>query len=62
MKKVPTSSGVNQDMFWPVAGVLVFIWSMGLISGHTLGGWLHLLLAGAVVMVLARLSQGRRPA
>jgi len=62
MMRIQKSNGVRQDMFWPVAGVLAFIWVLGLMSGHTMGGWLHLLPALALVMVLVRFSQGHRPA
>jgi len=49
-------------MFWPIAGVLALFWVLGLMSGHTMGGWLHLLPALAILMVLVRFSQGHRPA
>ena len=59
--RIQESNGARQDTFWPVAGVLVLFWVLGLMSGHTIGGFLHLLLAVAIVMGLVRFSHGHRP-
>ena len=40
--------------------VLLILWVLGLVSSYTLGGFIHLLLVIAVVVVLVRLIQGRR--
>jgi len=47
-------------MLWTIALVLVVLWLLGLVSSYTLGGFIHVLLVIAVVMVLIRLIQGRR--
>lgn len=50
-------------MFLPIALILGVLWLLGLISGYTLGGAVHLLLAGAVVMMFYGLrAWWRKPA
>jgi hypothetical protein len=49
-------------MLYTIAVVLLVLWLLGLLSSYTLGGFIHILLAVAIVMVLLRLIQGRRPA
>lgn len=48
-------------MLLTIAAILVVLWLLGLITSFTLGGFIHLLLLVAVVMVLVRLIQGRNP-
>ena len=47
-------------MLWTIAVILLVLWLLGLITSYTLGGFIHILLVVAVVLVLARLIQGRR--
>jgi uncharacterized protein DUF5670 len=47
-------------MLWTIALVLLVLWALGLVSSVTMGGFIHLLLVAAVVLVLVRLIQGRR--
>ena len=47
-------------MLWTVAVILLVLWALGLVSSYTLGGFIHLLLVVAVVVVLIRVIQGRR--
>jgi len=47
-------------MLWTIAVILLVLWVLGLVSSYTLGGFIHVLLVIAVVMVLIRLIQGRR--
>ena len=47
-------------MLWTVAVILLVLWALGLVSSYTMGGFIHLLLVVAVVMVLLRIIQGRR--
>jgi hypothetical protein len=49
------------DLLWTVAVVLVLLWLLGLVTSYTLGGFVHLLLVLAVIVVLIRVIQGRRP-
>ena len=49
-------------MLWTIAMVLLVLWVLGLVSSYTMGGFIHLLLVIAIVMVLVRIIQGRRVA
>jgi uncharacterized protein DUF5670 len=48
-------------MLWTIFVVLLVLWALGLVSSYTLGGYIHLLLIIAIVIVLIRIIQGRRP-
>jgi hypothetical protein len=48
-------------MLITIAAILVVLWLLGLITSFTLGGFIHLLLVVAIIMVLVRLIQGRNP-
>jgi hypothetical protein len=48
-------------MLWTIFVILVVLWLLGLISGHTIGGFIHILFVIAIVVVLIRVIQGRRP-
>lgn len=48
-------------MLWTIAVILLVLWALGLVSSVTMGGFIHLLLVGAIVVVLVRLIQGRAP-
>lgn len=47
-------------MLWTIALVLLVLWALGLVSSVTAGGFIHVLLVAAVVLVLVRVIQGRR--
>jgi hypothetical protein len=47
-------------MLYTIAVVLLVLWLAGLVSSYTMGGFIHILLVVAVIMVLLRLIQGRR--
>ncbi|HUU92654.1 MAG TPA: lmo0937 family membrane protein [Phycisphaerae bacterium] len=47
-------------MLWAVAIVLVLMWLLGMVTSYTVGGFIHILLAAALIVVLIRLIQGRR--
>ena len=47
-------------MLWTISVILVILWLLGLVSSYTMGGYIHVLLVIAVVVVLVRLIQGRR--
>ena len=49
-------------MLWTIAVLLLILWALGMISSYTLGGFIHLLLLLAIIVVLIRLIQGRSPA
>lgn len=48
-------------MLMTIAIVLLVLWALGMVSAYTIGGFIHILLVVAVVMVLVRVIQGRRP-
>ena len=47
-------------MLYTIAVILLILWALGLVSSFTMGGFIHVLLVIAVVMVLLRLISGRR--
>jgi hypothetical protein len=47
-------------MLWTIAVVLVVLWLLGLVTAYTMGGFIHVLLVIAIIVVLLRLIQGRR--
>jgi hypothetical protein len=47
-------------MLWTIFVVLLVLWALGLVTSYTLGGFIHLLLVLAIVVVLIRVIQGRR--
>ena len=47
-------------MLFTIAVILVVLWLVGLITAHTLGGVIHILLVIAIIMVLVRIINGRR--
>ena len=48
-------------MLWTIALILLVLWALGMVSSFTMGGFIHLLIVAAVVLVLVRVIQGRRP-
>jgi hypothetical protein len=48
-------------MLYTIAVVLVILWLLGMVSSYTLGGFIHILLVIAIVVVLLRVISGRRP-
>jgi hypothetical protein len=49
------------DLLWTIAIILLIMWLLGLVTSYTLGGFIHLLLVLAIIVVLIRVIQGRRP-
>jgi hypothetical protein len=47
-------------MLWTIAVILMVLWGLGLVTAHTMGGFIHILVILAVVAVLVRLVQGRK--
>jgi hypothetical protein len=48
-------------MLWTIALGMLALWVLGLVTAHTMGGFLHVLLFLALVIILFRLIKGRRP-
>lgn len=47
-------------MLWTIAIILLVLWLLGMVSSYTLGGFIHILLVLAIVIVLVRAISGRR--
>ncbi len=48
-------------MLWTLVLVLVVLWLLGIVTSYTVGGLIHILLVVALVVIVVRLLQGRRP-
>jgi hypothetical protein len=48
-------------MLWTIAVILIILWLLGLVTGYTMGNFIHILLVVAIIVVLVRVIQGRRP-
>lgn len=47
-------------MLWTIAVILLVLWALGLVTSYTMGGFIHVLLVIALVVVLVNVIQGRR--
>jgi hypothetical protein len=47
-------------MLWTIGVILLVLWALGLFSGYTMGGVLHILLVIALIVVVVQVLQGRR--
>lgn len=48
-------------MLWTIVMILLILWLLGIVTSYTMGGLIHILLVVAIVVVLIRVIQGRRP-
>jgi hypothetical protein len=48
-------------MLWTIFVILLILWLLGLMTSHTMGGFIHILLVIAIVVMLIRVFQGRKP-
>jgi len=48
-------------MLWTIAVILIVLWLLGLVSSYTIGGYIHILLVIAIVVIVIGFIQGRRP-
>lgn len=48
-------------MLYTIAIVLLILWLLGLVSSYTIGGFIHILLVIAIIVILVRVISGRRP-
>jgi len=48
-------------MLWTIALILIILWLLGMMTGYTMGYFIHILLVVAIVVILIRVIQGRRP-
>jgi len=47
-------------MLWTIAVILLVLWLLGMVSSYTMGGFIHILIVIAIVVVLIRIIQGRK--
>jgi hypothetical protein len=48
-------------MLWTIAVILIILWALGLVSGYTLGNFIHILLVIAIIVIIFGFISGRRP-
>ncbi len=48
-------------MLWTICVILIVLWLLGMVSSYTMGGLIHILLVIAIIVVLVRVIQGRKP-
>ena len=48
-------------MLYTLALILIIAWLLGMVISYTIGGFIHILLIVAIILVLVRIIQGRRP-
>ena len=54
------STQTENHMLYTIAVVLIVLWLLGLVTSYTMGGFVHVLLVIAVIMILVNIIQGRR--
>ncbi|HAT03940.1 MAG TPA: lmo0937 family membrane protein [Candidatus Magasanikbacteria bacterium] len=47
-------------MLWTIAIILIILWLLGLVTSYTLGGFIHILLIIAIIIVLVRIIRGQK--
>jgi len=47
-------------MLWTIAVIMIVLWLLGLVSSYTMGGFIHVLLVIAIVVILVQVIQGRK--
>jgi hypothetical protein len=55
------TSEQKENMLYTLALILIIAWLLGMVSSYTIGGFIHILLVVAIILVLVRVIQGRRP-
>jgi len=50
----------EDPMLWTIAVILIVLWLLGLVSSYTMGGFIHVLLVVAIIVILVNVIQGRR--
>ena len=57
---MPRLAEGEKTMLWTIAVILLVLWGLGLVTSYTIGGYIHILLVVAVIVVLIRVVQGRK--
>ena len=52
---------VQEPMLYTVAVVLIILWLLGFVTSYTMGGFIHILLVIAIIVILLRVIQGKKP-
>jgi hypothetical protein len=60
VERFPIGEKRRSKMLWTIAVILIVLWALGLVTSYTLGGFVHILLVIAVVVILIQVIQGRR--
>ena len=50
-----------ENMLYTIAAILIILWLLGLVTSFTLGGFIHILLVLAIIVILVRLIRGENP-
>jgi hypothetical protein len=50
----------TRAMLWTITIILIILWIVGLVTSYTLGGWIHILLVLAIIILIFNLLSGRR--
>ena len=61
-KKLESVLGKETTMLWTIFVILLVLWLLGLVTSYAIGGFIHILLVMAIVVLVIRLVQGRRVA
>jgi len=57
---ISRANGKENPMLWTLAVILLILWGLGLVSGYTMNGFIHILIVVAVVVVLVRIITGKK--
>jgi len=60
VRSLTVGQAKEEPMLWTIAVVLILLWLLGFVSNYTMGGFIHILLVVAIVVVLIRIIQGRK--
>ena len=58
--ELPRLAEGEKTMLWTIAVILLVLWGLGLVTSYTIGGYIHILLVVAVIVILIRMVQGRK--
>ena len=59
-ERATTGERKGKNMLWTLAVLLTVLWALGLVTAHSMGGFIHILVILAVVAVIVRIVQGRK--
>jgi hypothetical protein len=58
-KRIAVQTNEDTIMLYTIAVILIILWLLGLVTSYTVGGFIHILLVVAIIMILVRLISGR---